>query len=98
MKPWPRRIVGTFLAVLTWTVCVSGGACGGCHEGVCECADGTKLRVESAPCQCGSVCSTRGGVCSDDFAGCPGDAGDAGDAGTGAEVDAWPWPWDASSG
>jgi len=72
---------------------VGPGACVECGEGTCECADGEEIRVRSAPCECGSVCAPHGGVCRDDYAGCPADAGDGGeDAG---DQDAWPWPWDA---
>lgn len=72
-------------------------ACGGCHEGTCECADGTTIRVAAAPCECSGACASHGGVCADDYAGCPIDAGDASDAGAG-DADAWPFPWDSGSG
>ncbi|MCC6902066.1 MAG: hypothetical protein IT377_24055 [Polyangiaceae bacterium] len=90
------RLGGACLAAVAVFLCFSGSACGDCAEGLCECADGTKIRVASAPCECRAVCEPYGGVCRDDFAGCPLDGGDAAtDAG---DAEAWPWPWDASAG
>lgn len=90
---WRRRLSVLVLGNTLAFLCFSTEACGGCHEGTCECADGTEIRVESAPCECRSVCQSHGGVCSDDYAGCPVDAGDAADEAS--DADAWPWPWDA---
>lgn len=91
-----KRLAGVCLAALAGLLCFGGSGCGECAEGACECSDGTTIRVTSAPCECRAACESHGGVCRDDFAGCPLDAGDAGDTGT--ETDGWPWPWDASAG
>jgi hypothetical protein len=92
-----RLLATTLILGVSVVLGLSAEACGGCHEGTCECADGTKIRVRAAPCDCRGACASHGGVCEDDFAGCSADAGDAGlEASAGGDADAWPWPWDAS--
>lgn len=76
MTTWIRRSLLLLLGLSAYLLLFTAGACGGCHEGTCECADGTKIRVKAAPCECRSACAPYGGECSDDFAGCPIDAGD----------------------
>jgi hypothetical protein len=91
-----RRITAVLLVGTVLGLAFSSEACADCHEGRCECADGTSIRVASAPCQCRAVCTDHGGVCSDDYAGCPVDGGDGGP--DSSDADAWPWPFDAPAG
>ncbi|GMV15012.1 MAG: hypothetical protein HS104_37535 [Polyangiaceae bacterium] len=80
MTNWLRRSLVLLLGLGAGALLLPVEAgCGGCHEGACECADGTKIRVKAAPCECRSACASHGGECSDDYAGCPIDGGDAGD-------------------
>ncbi|MBK7584060.1 MAG: hypothetical protein IPI67_28165 [Myxococcales bacterium] len=96
IRRWLRPVRWLVAAGLIGAVVSSSGACADCKPGTCECADGEVMRVDSAPCQCRQSCADHGGVCADDYAGCPIDAGDAG-ADTN-DADGWPFPFDAPSG